>query len=165
MVILQPIQLYVRKGTISHILKYVYFKEAYFHNTMHNLNRAGTAAPLTQKWRLMTEPSGSYGTEFTIIAIVESFSEMALLRRHVSLEQRELLTSSVGWHYLKVSSYLYCTKNYSAVHLRCGKKQQSQILNKLALLVGNKTLGKHCWGNGNSVEQTLDVPFTAFPHF
>ena len=45
-------------------------------------------------------------------------------------------------------------------HLRHGKKATQLSLEQLALHV--RVVSKHCWQNGEIVEWTLDLPFTAF---
>ena len=69
------------KGTLIRFSKCTYFKEAYFHNAMRNLNQTrvfyggGVAAAMMPKWSLSTAPSGCYGAEFTVFVIEVSFSK------------------------------------------------------------------------------------------
>ena len=72
---------YLWKGTLIRFSKCTYFKEAYFHNAMRNLNQTrvfyggGVAAAMMPKWSLSTAPSGCYGAEFTVFVIEVSFSK------------------------------------------------------------------------------------------
>ena len=70
------------KGTLIRFSKCAYFKEAYFLNTLCNLNQTRVFMEeallqqfLRRKWSLSTAPSGCYGAEFTVFAIEVSFSK------------------------------------------------------------------------------------------